>query len=82
VGIKIADDSMPAYTIVWAVVIGVILLLGFIVDIGARKYIRLSIDSVMQRISLINKLYKISVQIVDMINKKEQEEFKGMSVVY
>lgn len=82
VGIKIAGDSMSAYTIGWAVVIGVILLLGFIVDIGAKKYIRLSIDSVMQRIPLINKLYKISVQIVAMIDKKEQEEFKGMSVVY
>ena len=81
-GINIAGDSLLAYFIGWAIVLGIIFLLGFIVDIGARKYIRTTIDSIMQRLPLINKLYNISVKIVDMIDKKEQEEFMGMQVVY
>jgi uncharacterized membrane protein len=81
-GFRVAGDSMAAYLIGWLIVIGIIFLLGFIVDHGARKYIKRTIDLIMERIPLINKLYKISVQIVQMVDKKGSDEFKGMSVVY
>jgi len=81
-GIRIAGESLPAYVIGWLAVIGAVIILGFLVNLGAKKYISKSIDLIMQRIPLINKLYKVSVQIVDMIDKKEKEDFKGMSVVY
>jgi len=81
-GIRIAGDSPVAYIIGWAIVLCAIVLLGFIVDRGSRKYIKQSIDLIMKRIPIINKLYKVSAQIVDMVNKNEQAEFKGMSVVY
>jgi len=57
-------------------------LLGFIVNVGAKKYIKWSIDLILQRIPLINKLYNVSGHIVDMLNRDEQHEFKGMTVVY
>lgn len=81
-GIKIAGDSALAYSIGWLIVIVFIFLLGFVVDIGAKKYIKWSIDLIMKRLPLINKLYNISGQIVEMFNRDEQEEYKGMTVVY
>jgi len=56
-------------------------LLGFIVNVGAKKYIKWSIDLILQRIPLINKLYNVSGHIVDMLNRDERHEFKGMTVV-
>ena len=81
-GIRFAGDSLLAYFIGLLVVVGAIILLGFIVDIGARKYIKRSIDGIMKRIPLINKLYDLSVKIVDMVDKSGRDEFKGMTVVY
>lgn len=57
-------------------------MLGFIVNVGAKKYIKWSIDLILQRIPLINKLYNVSGHIVDMLNRDEQHEFKGMTFVY
>lgn len=81
-GIPLASDSLIAYFLGWLIVFSVIVLLGFVVDIGARKYIKRSIDIIMKRIPLINKFYDISVKIVDMVDKNGREDFKGMSVVY
>lgn len=82
IGLPITGDSVLAYFVGWTIVIVVIFLLGFIVDIGARKYIKITIDNVMQKIPLINKLYNVSVRIVEMVDQKEQQDLKGMQVVY
>lgn len=81
-GIRVAGDSVLAYGIGWGIVMTGVILLGFIVDIGAKKFVKNSIDNIMKRIPVINKVYKVATQIVDMLNKNEQEEFRGMSVVY
>lgn len=82
IGLPLAGDSILAYLVGWTIVIIAIFLLGVIVDIGARKYIKITIDNVMQRIPLINKLYNVSVRIVEMVDQKEQQDLKGMQVVY
>lgn len=82
IGISLAGDSPAAYFLGWLAVIGMIFILGFIVDIGAKTYVQRSIDMIMKRIPVVNRLYKVSVRIVDMLNKNERKEFKGMRVVY
>ena len=81
-GFKLTANSTLAYGVGWIVVVVSIVFLGILVDRGARKYLKKMIDTIMQRIPLINKVYKISVQLVAMIDEGEQKEFKGMSVVY
>jgi len=81
-GVRFAGDSPLAYAVGLFIVLVSIMALGFIVDIGAKKYIKNSIDMLMKRIPFINRLYNISVQIVNMFNTKEHGEFEGMSVVY
>ena len=81
-GFRLTANSTFAYGVGWFVIIISIIFLGFLVDKGARKFLKKTIDSIMQRIPLINKVYKVSVQLVAMINEGEQKEFKGMSVVY
>ncbi len=81
-GLQVARDSSLAYAIGCFIVIVLIIVLGVFIDIGARKYIKNSIDLLMKRIPLINRLYNVSVQIVNMINTQEREDFDGMSVVY
>ena len=82
IGLPLAGDSILAYFVGWTFVIIAIFILGVIVDRGARKYIKIIIDNVMQRIPLINKLYDVSVRIVEMVDQKEQQDLKGMKVVY
>lgn len=82
IGLPLAGDSILAYFVGWTIVIVAIFMLGVIVDIGARKYIKVTIDNIMQRIPLINKLYNVSVRIVEMVDQKEQQDLKGMQVVY
>jgi uncharacterized membrane protein len=81
-GFRITANSTLAYGVGWFVIVMFIILLGFLVDTGARKFLKRTIDSIMQRIPLINKVYKVSVQLVAMINEGEKKEFSGMSVVY
>lgn len=81
-GFKLTTNSTIAYGVGWFVIILFIIFLGFLVDKGARKFLKSTIDSIMQRIPFINKVYKISVQLVAMFNEEEQKEFRGMSVVY
>jgi uncharacterized membrane protein len=63
-------------------VLAAILLLGLVVQLGARRLLQRLLDAVLLRIPLVGKIYGTSKQIVDMFDRKDGAELRGMSVVF
>ena len=71
-----------AWLIGWAIVLGGIWLLGVVVISMGRNEVEKTFHSVVERIPIVNTLYKPVVQVVDMLKGEGQDEMKGMHVVY
>ena len=79
----VGDEPDPvAYIIGWAMVLGVIFVLGFLVEVGGKRLLQRIVDALVQRIPLIGSIYGTSKQLVGMLDKKDDADVKGMSVVY
>ncbi|MCA9101577.1 MAG: DUF502 domain-containing protein [Planctomycetales bacterium] len=71
-----------AYVIGWAMVLGVIFIIGFFVEAGGKRLVQSVVDALLARIPLIGGIYGTSKQLVGMLDKKDEADLKGMSVVY
>lgn len=81
-GLKVSSHTTVAYIIGWLVVLSIIFLFGFIIEMGARKYIQRVVESSIRRIPIIGSVYGTAAQLVDMLGKKGENELKGMRTVY
>jgi len=82
IGLHFASDTMLAYLLGWLLVLGVIFLLGVLVEMGARRLIQGGIDALANRIPFLGGVYGTARQLVGMMDKKESADLKGMSVVF
>ncbi|NLX55422.1 MAG: DUF502 domain-containing protein [Planctomycetaceae bacterium] len=76
------EDKTLAYIIGWAVVLGLVFLLGVAVEMGARRLIQSLTDAVLNRVPVVGGIYNTSKQLVSMLDRQDQADLKGMSVVY
>ncbi len=81
-GVNFASEDTLAYIIGWVVVLGIVFLLGVVVETGAKRIMQRMVDAVFNRVPLINGIYNTSKQLVSMLDKQEQADLQGMSVVY
>ncbi len=81
-GLTFASDKTVAYVAGWVFVLATILLLGVIIQAGAKKYLQRFVDSAVQRIPIIGNIYGTSKQLVEMFDRKNESELKSMSVVF
>jgi uncharacterized membrane protein len=81
-GVNFASEETLAYIIGWVVVLGIVFLLGVMVETGAKRIMQRIVDAVFNRVPLINGIYNTSKQLVSMLDKQEQADLQGMSVVY
>jgi uncharacterized membrane protein len=81
-GFQFASNTTTAYIVGWIVVLGVIFLLGVLVEIGARRIIAGRIDALAKRVPVFGGLYGTARQLVGMMDRKESTDLKGMSVVF
>lgn len=81
-GLQFASNSALAYMIGWAVVVASILVLGMVVEIGAKRSLQGGLDSLANRVPLLGGVYGTVRQLVGMMDKKERADLKGMSVVF
>lgn len=79
---QVGAHGATAYIIGWAIVLAVIFVLGFLVEAGGKRLLQRIVDALVQRIPLIGSIYGTSKQIVGMLDKKDDADVKGMSVVY
>jgi uncharacterized membrane protein len=81
-GFSFASEDTLAYVIGWVFVLGLVFLLGVFVEAGAKRIMQRMVDAVLNRVPLINGIYNTSKQLVSMLDKQEQADLKGMSVVF
>ncbi len=76
------EGGLLAYVLGWITVLGIVFLLGVVVEMGARNLWQRTLDGVLHRVPLIGSIYKTARQLIGMLDKGEKNEFQGMSVVY
>lgn len=81
-GNVVKEDSLMAYLIGWVFVLGIVFVLGLLVEMGAKRLLSQLLDSLVQKIPLIGSIYGTSKQFVGMLDKKDEADLKGMSVVF
>ena len=82
VGLQFATNSALAYVVGWAFVLGVIFLLGMLVELGARRLLQGKLDSLAVRIPLLGGVYGTVRQLVGMMDKSQNADLQGMTVVF
>lgn len=81
-GLKFAEDQTVAYVIGWLFVLATVFVLGLIVELGAKRYLRRLVDALLKRIPLVGNVYETSQQLVEMFDQKNDSDLKAMSVVF
>lgn len=82
VGERFSANQILAQVIGWAIVLGVIFLIGLFVRMKLRSAIVTGINAVFHRLPVIGSVYGTAAQFVGMLNKKDKNELAGMTVVY
>jgi uncharacterized membrane protein len=81
-GLNFVANNTAAYAIGWAFVLLLIFGLGFLVEIGAKRFLTRIFDAVAKRVPIIGGVYDTSKQLVGMFDQKNQSEMKSMEVVW
>lgn len=82
IGLRLVTDEVVASVIGWCLVLVGVWLVGLLVRTSARHQLERLIDVTFRRIPFVKGIYGTASQLVGMLNKQDQSELKGMSVVY
>ncbi|MBN2293932.1 MAG: DUF502 domain-containing protein, partial [Pirellulales bacterium] len=81
-GLRFVTDPIVASVLGWISVLLAIWFLGVMLKSVGKKRIEKAFNAAVERIPLINVLYKPVAQIVDLLQHKPTDTMQGMSVVY
>ena len=76
------DNQLLAQLIGWALVLGTIFVIGVFVRLKLRSAIVSGVDAIFKRLPVIGSVYGTAAQFVGMLNKKDDNDLAGMTVVY
>jgi uncharacterized membrane protein len=82
IGFNFSDSPIVAYALGAVVVVGLIYLLGLVVESRLESRVRHLIDSLMQRIPFVGNLYDLAKRFVAIMDRKDQDGLKSMSPVW
>ena len=82
IGFGFSNSPVIAYALGAVVVVGLIFLLGLLVESRLESRVRHLIDSLMQRIPFVNNLYDVTKRFVAIMDRKDQDGLKSMSPVW
>lgn len=77
-----AENETIAYMMGCVLVLAAIFILGVIVQMGFRKLLDKLISPIIRSIPIAGSVYGAATQIIELLEKKDESELKGMSVVY
>lgn len=80
-GLNIVSNPITAYLLGLCAAIGLIFLLGIIVQAGIKRRYNAISDSIMSRIPFIKTIYDASRKIAGLFDTKDQPDMKAMSPV-
>ena len=81
-GLRIVTDPTVASILGWLAVLLAIWLLGALLKWVGKKRFEMAFSAAMERIPLVNVLYKPVAQVVDLLQRKPTATVEGMNVVY
>jgi uncharacterized membrane protein len=82
IGFGFSNSPVIAYALGAVIVVGLIYLLGLLVESRLETRVRHLIDSLMQRIPFVGNLYDVTRRFVAIMDRKEQDGLKSMSPVW
>jgi uncharacterized membrane protein len=82
IGFGFSNSPVIAYALGAVIVVGLIYLLGLLVESRLETRVRHLIDSLMQRIPFVGNLYDVTKRFVAIMDRKEQDGLKSMSPVW
>jgi uncharacterized membrane protein len=81
-GLHFVTDPTTASILGWVGVLLGVWLLGAVLKSAGKKKLETAFHSLMERIPLVNILYRPVAQVVDMLQQEPTDELHGMNVVY
>lgn len=81
-GLTVIANETFAYAAGAVLVLVAIFFLGVALEMGARSLFQRLIDGLLTRLPLVGSIYGTSKQVVGMLDKKGDDQLKGMSVVF
>ena len=81
-GLRFATDPTVATVLGWVAVLVAIWLLGALLKSVGKKRIEMTFNAAMERIPLVNVLYRPVAQVVEMFQGDPTDKMQGMKVVY
>lgn len=81
-GLPFAANDTAAYAVGAALVLVVVFLLGALVQTGAKSLVQRLFDATLQRIPIIGSVYGTSKQLVGLVDRKGDDNLKGMRAVF
>ena len=81
-GLRFVTDPIVASVLGWVAVLLAIWLLGALLKSVGKKRIEKAFDAAVERIPLVNVLYRPVAQVVEMLQRDPADKLQGMSVVY
>ena len=82
IGFNFSSSPVAAYALGAIVVVGLVYLLGLVVESRLESRVRRLIDSLMERIPLVSNLYDVTKRFVAIVDRKDQDGLKSMSPVW
>ena len=82
VGLRVNDDGLAPYAIGLLLVLGVIFLIGLLVEHEIGGWLGLAFDRLIRRIPVVSSIYDLSARFTSLVDKKGGGELKGMSPVW
>lgn len=85
VGLNLLDAETSKWLgtlIGWVIVIAGIWMIGIVVKSATRQKLEQTFHGMIERIPVVNAIYKPVSQVVSMLKKDDNSEMKGMTVVY
>jgi uncharacterized membrane protein len=81
-GLQFVSNPTVASVLGWVVVLVAIWLLGALLKSVGKKRIENTFHAAMERIPLVNVLYRPVAQVVEMLQRDPTDKLQGMNVVY
>ncbi len=85
VGMQLTDAPLGttvAYLLGWAIVLAGVWALGALLKTTARNRVEKALNSVVDRIPIVNSVYSTATQLVGMVRKSDDSQLNAMSAVY
>jgi uncharacterized membrane protein len=82
IGFNFSSSPVAAYALGAIVVVGLVYLLGLVVESRLENRVRRLIDSLMERIPFVSNLYDVTKRFVAIVDRRDQDGLKSMSPVW